>query len=174
MSEVLILNADYQPISLIPLSVVSWQQAIKLHWLGRLHILHSYEDKKIHSPSTTMDMPAVCVTTKYYNVPKEVRFSRENLYIRDTFTCQYCNELFNSSELTIDHVIPRAKGGGTSWENCVASCRPCNNHKGDKLIRPIHTPQLPTYYDLARKKLTKGMHTRHHSWDQYLGKLVAA
>lgn len=167
MSETLILNADYRPISLVPLSVVNWQHAIKLHWLNRIQILHTYEDRLIHSPSTTMEMPAVAVTQKYYRIPQEAKFSRNNLFLRDTFTCQYCAELFPSSELTIDHVVPRSLGGGTDWENCVASCKSCNSEKGSKLIKPLIKPYKPTYWELAKKKRKK-IELQHPSWAKYL------
>lgn len=167
MSETLILNADYRPISLVPLSVVAWQQAIKLHWLNRIQIIHEYEDRDIHSPSCTMQMPAVGVTLRYYKIPQEAKFSRNNLFLRDTFTCQYCGELFPQSELTVDHVIPRSLGGGTDWENCVASCRSCNSNKGSKLITPITQPYTPTYWELAKKKRNK-IQIQHPSWAQYL------
>jgi 5-methylcytosine-specific restriction endonuclease McrA len=168
MSHTLILNADYQPISLIPLSVIDWQQAIKLQWLGKLHVLHTYEDWIVHSPTTSFHVPAVCVTSKYYKVPLDANFSRSNLYIRDAFVCQYCNEQYSTSELSIDHVIPQSLGGGTSWENCVTSCKPCNHGKGSKLIKPIRQPYAPSYWDLARKSVGRHVKIKHDSWRQYL------
>ena len=167
MSDTLILNADYQPISFVPLSAVGWQQAVKLHWLDRVYVLHTYDDKQIHSPSTTIQMPAVCATKKFYKIPQEAKFSRNNLFLRDTFNCQYCGELFPQSELTIDHVIPRSLGGGTDWENCVSSCKSCNSNKGSRLIKPITHPYTPTYWELAKKKKNK-IHLQHSSWGQYL------
>lgn len=169
MNQTLILNADFTPISLVPLSIVRWQHAIKLYWLDRVTILHNYEDKEIHSPSTTMLMPAVCATKKYYKIPQEAKFTRNNLFLRDTFTCQYCNELFNQSELTIDHVIPKSLGGGTDWENCVASCSRCNSTKGSKTIQPIKQPYKPTYWELAKKRSQK-LEVQHDSWYNYLAK----
>jgi len=167
MSTTLILNADYQPISMVPLSTVPWPHALKLYWLDRVHIIHEYEDREIHSPSCTMNMPAVCVTKKYYKIPQEAKFSRNNLLLRDTFTCQYCAELFPTSELTIDHVIPRSLGGKTNWENCVASCRSCNGKKGSDLIPPLKQPYKPTYWELAKKKRSK-VELMHTSWEQYI------
>jgi 5-methylcytosine-specific restriction endonuclease McrA len=168
MSDTLILNADYQPISFVPLSAVGWQQAVKLHWLDRVYVLHTYDDKQIHSPSTTIQMPAVCATKKFYKIPQEAKFSRNNLFLRDTFNCQYCGELFSQSELTVDHVIPRSLGGGTDWENCVASCKACNSNKGSKLINPMIQPYAPTYWELAKKKKQK-IQIQHPSWEEYLG-----
>jgi len=166
MSTTLILNADHRPISLVPLSAVPWQHAIKLHWLNRVTILHSY-DTVIHSPSLSMQMPAVAVTNKFYRIPQEAKFTRNNLFLRDTFTCQYCAELFSQTELTVDHVIPKSLGGGSNWENCVASCKSCNSMKGSDIIKPIRDPYKPSYWDLAKKKRNK-IEILHPSWEQYI------
>ena len=111
MADTLLLNADHQPISILPLSVIGWQHALKLYFLDRIVILESYEDRVIRSEHMSINVPAVAVTKEYYNFKKGVKFSRHNMYLRDLYQCQYCGDTFPTSELTIDHVIPRAMGG---------------------------------------------------------------
>ena len=127
----LVLNADYRPLSYLPLSLWSWQDAIKAVWLDRVTILAEYEDV-VRSPSTTIRIPSVVVLKDYVKPAKSTAFTRFNLFLRDEFTCQYCGA---KGELTFDHVVPRAKGGRTTWENVVAACGPCNLRKGSKLLK---------------------------------------
>jgi len=168
MSDTLVLNADFQPLSLVPLSVMPWQQAIKLLYLDRVTLLHEYTDKDLHSPSITMPMPSVVVTKKYYNVKLHAKFNRYNLFLRDLFVCQYCGDQFSIKELTIDHVVPRCRGGKTSWTNCVTSCKKCNSHKGSKLINPISKPIQPSYFKLAKNKSHLDFPIKDEVWRDYL------
>jgi len=124
----LVLNADYRPLSYYPLSLWSWQEAVKAAYLDRVDILARY-DAKVHSPTTSIRIPSVVVLRDYVAPQKTVAFTRFNLFLRDGFRCQYCGA---KTELTFDHVVPRAHGGVTSWENVVAACSPCNLHKGSK------------------------------------------
>ena len=100
----LLLNKDYSPISILPLSIVNWQHAIKLMFLDRITVLESYEQHVAHSSNLAIHYPAVAVTNNYFDNKRKVKFSRSNLYLRDLFTCAYCNETFDYNELTIDHV----------------------------------------------------------------------
>ena len=143
MPDCLILNANYQPLSWLPLSVISWQQAVKLHYMEKIKVLEWYADWEVHSPSTTLKVPALAITRDYHNFQKGVRFSRSNLYLRDLFQCQYCAETFDYHELNIDHVQPMSKGGKTNWENCVTSCIPCNSRKQNFFKKPIREPFKP-------------------------------
>ena len=122
MSDTLLLNSNYEPISILPLSVIDWQHAIKLMYLGKVRILETYSDWLIRSEHVTINVPSVCVTTDYFHYKKNVKFSRYNMYLRDLFQCQYCQEVFDFEDLTIDHVNPRANGGKTVWDNCVTAC----------------------------------------------------
>jgi len=169
MSDTLLLNSDYTPISILPLSVIDWQHAIKLIWLGRVTVIDTYPDRLIRSERVAMNIPSICVTRDYFHYKKHVKFSRNHLYLRDLFKCQYCGEVYDYDELTIDHVIPRSKGGLTTWENTVTSCKSCNYKKGDRLITPMVTPYQPDYYHLVNKWKTRPVVVRRETWYQYLG-----
>jgi 5-methylcytosine-specific restriction endonuclease McrA len=168
MSDTLILNANYQPLSWLPLSIIPWQQAVKLLFLDKIKIMETYADWEIHSPSTTMQVPALAITRDYHNFQKGVRFSRQNLYLRDLFQCQYCGDTFESADLTIDHVHPLSKGGKTNWENCVAACYDCNTHKSNKYQRPLREPFKPDYWTLINRRKRMAHFIRHPSWKLYL------
>jgi 5-methylcytosine-specific restriction endonuclease McrA len=115
-----------------PHKVISWQRAIVLSFLGKVEVLTEY-DEVIRSPSVALRAPAV-VRMHRAHVPHRtsIRFCRENVFRRDAFACQYCGEIFSACDLTFDHVMPRARGGRTDWENIVTCCRPCNDRKRDR------------------------------------------
>lgn len=169
MSDVLLLNRDLSPINVLPLSVIGWQHAVKLMCLGKVTVLETYPDWKIHSPTTTMEVPSVCMTNEYFNYKKSIRFSRANVYLRDLFQCQYCADTFDYEDLTIDHVIPRYSGGKTTWDNTVTSCFPCNSKKGHKHAKPLRAPYKPDYYGLLGKWKSMPVKIKCDSWYQYLG-----
>ena len=170
MSDTLLLNQNYEPISVLPLSVINWQHAIKLMYLGRVHVLETYPDWIVHSERLAINVPSVCVTKDYFHYKKHVKFSRYNLYMRDLFKCQYCDDVFDYDELTIDHVVPRMAGGKSVWENCVTACKACNHAKGSKTnIRPKTKPYKPDYYNLVGKWKNMPITVRRESWYQYLG-----
>ncbi len=169
MSDTLLLNANYEPISVLPLSVVGWQHAIKLVFLDRVKVLETYDDWVVHSAKMSMPVPSVCVAKEYFNSKQRVKFSRSNLYLRDMYQCQYCAETFEPEDLTLDHVIPRMEGGATSWENAVTACKPCNFKKGSKLQKPLRMPYKPDYYHLVNKWKNRPFTVRHPSWYEYLG-----
>ena len=127
----LVLNADFRPLSYYPLSLWPWQEAIKAAWLERVDIVAEY-DEYVHSPSVTLKIPSVVVLKDFVKPQKRVAFTRFNLFLRDEFRCQYCG---SKGDLTFDHVLPRAKGGITSWVNVVAACSPCNLKKGSRLLQ---------------------------------------
>ena len=169
MSDCLLLNQDYRPISILPLSVISWQHAIKLMYLKKVTVIETYPDWIIRSERLAINVPSVCVTKEYFNYKRAVKFSRGNMYLRDLYTCQYCGEVFPSSNLTIDHVIPRMMGGKTNFDNCVTSCKPCNHKKGSKLMKPLREPYKPDYYSLVAKWKDRKITVPQKSWYQYLG-----
>ena len=126
MNSVLILNADYSPLQIAPLSTISWKEAVKLVWLDQVEVLEYYDDWFVHSPSVTLQVPSVIVTKTYVKTSRGVKFNKTNLCIRDEYTCQYCIQKFDSKSLTIDHVLPRSHGGKTNWQNVCCACGPCN------------------------------------------------
>jgi 5-methylcytosine-specific restriction endonuclease McrA len=170
MSDTLLLNSNFEPISILPLSVINWQHAIKLMFLGKVRVLETYPNWLLHSEKLTINVPSVCVTVDYFHYKKHVKFSRYNMYLRDLFQCQYCNEVYDFDNLTIDHVVPRVNGGKTMWTNCVTACKSCNHSKGQKTnILPRIMPYKPDYYALVKKWKALPFTVRQASWNQYLG-----
>ena len=170
MSDCLLLNANFEPISVLPLSVIDYRHAIKLMYLGRVTVLETYSDWLIRSERLTLNVPSVCVTKDYFPHKQHVKFSRYNMYLRDLFKCAYCEEVFDYDELTIDHVVPRAVGGKTNWTNCTTSCKACNSAKGHKTnVKPRIMPYKPDYYQLVAKWKAGPIIVRQPSWNQYLG-----
>ena len=165
----LVLNADYRPLSYYPLSLWTWQEAVKAAFLDRVTILAEY-DAVVRSPSTEIKIPSVVVLKDYVKPAKSVAFTRFNLFLRDGFTCQYCGA---QGEMTFDHVVPRARGGRTTWENVVASCGPCNLRKGSRTLkqsglslrRPPRRPTPAELHNVGRKFPPN--HCRE-SWMDYL------
>ena len=123
----LVLNADFRPLSYYPLSLWSWQDAIKAVFLERVNIVANY-DRAVRSPSFEMLLPSVVSLKTYVKPSTHPAFTRFNVFLRDRFACQYCGE---RDDLTFDHIIPRSRGGQTTWHNVVAACSPCNLRKGN-------------------------------------------
>ena len=165
----LVLNADFRPLSYYPLSLWPWQEAIKAVFLDRVTIVAEY-DEMVHSPSMALRIPSVVVLKDYVKPQKRVAFTRFNLFLRDEFCCQYCGA---TGDLTFDHVVPRARGGVTSWENVVAACSKCNLHKGSKSLRrsglslrkPPRQPGAEELKNLGRKFPPGHL---HESWTDFL------
>jgi 5-methylcytosine-specific restriction endonuclease McrA len=170
MSSTLVLAPDFSPVSYLPLSTVCWQTAIKLIFINKVSVIEWYDDWVIHSAKLNIRVPAVIVANRGYKRNSfGMRFSRENLYLRDLYSCQYCDETISGKELTIDHVIPVSQGGKTTWENSVTCCRSCNTAKGNKLWKPRRRPEAPDYWRLVNRIQNVHMHIAHASWQQYLG-----
>jgi len=168
----LILNADYRPLSYLPLSTWSWQDAVKAIFRGTVTVLSEYE-RVIRSPRFEMKLPSVLVLNEYVDVMRKPAFTRFNVFLRDQWTCQYCGNKFKTRELTFDHVIPRAKGGVSEWENIVAACQPCNIKKGHKLpheanMHPIKEPREPSMQELQRHGRKIPTNFLHDSWRDFL------
>lgn len=122
--KALVLNIDYSPIT-----VCTVQRAFLLVYLRKAELVKANNSYSFHTVNETFAMPAVIKLTRYVNIPyKGVSLSRENVFKRDGFECQYCG---TKKELTIDHIIPKAKGGKTSWNNLVTACKKCNSKKGN-------------------------------------------
>ncbi|HEY2226328.1 MAG TPA: HNH endonuclease, partial [Xanthobacteraceae bacterium] len=110
----LVLNADFRPLSYFPLSIWSWQDAVKAVFLDRVSVISEY-DRKIHSPSFEMRLPSVIALKEYVPAARRPAFTRFNVFLRDRFNCQYCGGDFATNELTFDHVVPKSRGGRTAW-----------------------------------------------------------
>ena len=168
MRTTLVLNADFAPLQLVPLSLISWQDAISLIYQGKARAVDNYENEWVHSPSIAYQVPSVIVLLGYKKISHKPKYSKFNIKLRDEFTCQYCNKIKSPKSLTIDHVKPKSKGGKTTWTNIVSACKPCNQLKKDHIhIRPKTNPYVPSYYELA-KKLLKQNGLRHKKWQPYI------
>jgi 5-methylcytosine-specific restriction endonuclease McrA len=165
----LVLNADYRPLSYYPLSLWPWQEAIKAAYLDRVDILAEY-DQVVRSPTTEIRIPSVVVLREYVRPQKRVAFTRFNLFLRDGFSCQYCGA---RGDLTFDHVVPRARGGVTSWENVVAACGSCNLTKGSRSLRQVgfhlrKPPRQPSSDELRNVGRRFPPNYLHDSWMDFL------
>ena len=165
----LVLNADFRPLSYYPLSLWSWQDAIKAVFMDRVNIVSHY-DKVVRSPSFEMQLPSVVSLKTYIKPSRQPAFTRFNVFLRDRFSCQYCG---SREDLTFDHVIPRSKGGTTTWENVVAACSPCNLRKADRMpseaeMWPRTAPFQPSVTDLHRNGRLFPPNYLHESWMDYL------
>lgn len=130
--KVLVLNHNYEP-----LSVCHVKKAVVLLYLGKAELIEPYDDKYLHSVSLTIPFPSIVRLSSYVRVPyKKIVLSRKNILRRDGHRCQYCAR--TDVALTVDHVIPRARGGEDSWENLVTACVRCNNKKGDRSPAEAH------------------------------------
>jgi 5-methylcytosine-specific restriction endonuclease McrA len=161
--RVLVLNATYEPIN-----VCTVRRAVVLLLKEKAELLERGM-WELHSESSTLARPVVIRLVSYVNVPRDAhrrKITRRAVFARDSWTCQYCG---SRSNLTVDHVIPRSKGGSSNWENIVASCAPCNRRKGDRLphqvnMHPRVKPRMPSpnvFIQLASPTIPA-------TWKQYL------
>ncbi|HUG38389.1 MAG TPA: HNH endonuclease [Candidatus Limnocylindrales bacterium] len=186
-SSVLVLNRLWQPVN-----TCSARRAITLLYLGHAQVVHVDGEQNflthdfhswtklscqgggpevVRTVMSFLRIPRIIVLSLFDKLPrKDVKFTRENIFLRDQHTCQYCGIRFESRELNIDHVIPRDKGGRTTWENVVCSCVPCNTRKGNKLPRearmiPIREPRPPRWRPFAS---SFGSSIPHESWRHFV------
>ncbi|HXK54509.1 MAG TPA: HNH endonuclease [Hyphomicrobiales bacterium] len=165
----LVLNADFRPLSYYPLSLWGWQDTVKAVCLDRVNIVSEY-DRAVHSPSFEMRLPSVVSLKSYIKPARHPAFTRFNLFLRDRFVCQYCGA---NNDLTFDHLVPRSRGGQTTWENVVAACSPCNLRKGGKMpdearMWPSQLPFRPTVFQLHHNGRRFPPNYLHDSWLDYL------
>jgi 5-methylcytosine-specific restriction endonuclease McrA len=165
----LILNADYRPLSYFPLSLWSWQDTIRAVFMERVNIVSEY-DQVVRSPSFEMKLPSVVSLKTYISHQRQPAFTRFNVFLRDRFTCQYCGL---KSDLTFDHLVPRSKGGRTTWNNVVTACASCNLKKGsrrcfDAHMHPAQKPFKPDMMTLHRNGRAFPPNYLHDSWQDYL------
>jgi len=165
----LVLNADYTPLSYYPLSLWPWQTAVKAMFLERVDVVAHY-DREVHSPSRALKLPSVIALRQFVKPNEYPAFTRFNLFLRDRFRCVYCG---SGRELTFDHVIPRAHGGRTTWENVATACAPCNLRKGGRTPAQAHMhierePIRPTSWQLQDHGKSFPPNYLHQSWRDYL------
>jgi 5-methylcytosine-specific restriction endonuclease McrA len=169
MQQVLVLNASYEP-----LNVCSVKRAHVLVFKGKAEVIESLE-QPLRSATDTYPWPHVIRLVTYVRVPRTVqrKISRRALFARDGWRCVYCGD--RNTRLTLDHVVPRSRGGNSVWENVVTSCAPCNLRKGNRLPEEVSMtlrspPRPPTpvlFIKLAAPSIPTG-------WQPYLAQLGAA
>lgn len=168
----LILNADYRPLSYFPLSLWSWQDALRAIFRETVIVVSEYE-RVVRSPTCEIKLPSVLALKEYIPAAQKPAFTRFNVFLRDNWQCQYCGDAFRTQELTFDHIIPRSRGGRTSWTNIVAACRDCNILKGDSLpqecgMYPLQQPYQPTIFELQDHGRKFPPNFLHESWGDFL------
>jgi len=131
-APVLVLNATFEPIN-----VTAVRRALVLMLKGVAQAEET-NHSEVHSTSKAIQVPSVIRLLSYRHIPQQSRaLSRKNILLRDRNTCQYCGEVMAASDLTLDHVIPRSRGGNSTWENLVACCHGCNRQKGNRMLHEI-------------------------------------
>ena len=187
-SSVLVLNRSY-----LPIHVTNVRRAFSLIYQGIARAVNEQyqtfdfeswsqlavarEAEAIGTPRGPMRVPRVIVLVGFDRIPKRhVRFSRINIFARDSFTCQYCGQRPSRSELNLDHVVPRALGGRSTWENVVCSCVECNRRKGGRTpgqagLRLRRLPARPRWTPLMNLMLSS---VRYHEWRPFLNVVDAS
>jgi 5-methylcytosine-specific restriction endonuclease McrA len=168
----LVLNADFRPLSYFPLSLWSWQDSIKAVFLDRVNVVSEY-DRAVRSPSWEIRLPSVIALKEYIPMARRPAFTRFNVFLRDRFSCQYCGGGYSTEGLTFDHVVPRARGGRTVWQNVVTACEPCNLKKGYRLpheagLKLRRPPYQPTNFELQENGRAFPPNYLHESWRDFL------
>ena len=165
--KVLLLNHSYEVLSFI-----TERKAIRLIVKEKVEVLHSWIDGAIKYASGVMNFPAV-IRLKYLikkSFSRRPPFSRRAVFKRDKNECQYCGQHLNSDSITIDHITPRSRGGKSTFENCVTSCKTCNKRKGHKSIEeagltlrimPVAPKSYPHFVDADD--------AWNDEWNKYLG-----
>ena len=166
-TPVLVLNASYEPIN-----ICGARRALVLVLKG---VARTEEEQgtTLHSHRATMQMPSVIRLLEYRRIPHQTRaLSRKNILLRDRNTCQYCQLVLPAADLTLDHVLPRSRGGQSTWENLVACCKACNRRKGNHLLHELSEMKL------LREPRPFTLHTSRHimrmigsadaNWRKYL------
>ncbi len=149
-APVLVLNASYEPIN-----VCAARRAIVLVLKG-VAMTEEENGHFLHAARIAIRVPSVIRLLEYRRIPHQTRaLSRKNILLRDRNSCQYCGAVLASSELTLDHVVPRSRGGLSTWENLVACCHPCNRRKGNQL-------PMEANMKLIREPRAFNLHTSRH------------
>ena len=168
----LVLNADFRPLSYYPLSLCSWQNAIKAVFLERVSVIENY-DLEVKSPSRTFKLPSVIALKDFITPQRKPAFTRFNVFLRDNFTCQYCYQMFSANDLTFDHLVPKCLNGKTTWDNVVSACTSCNLKKGRRLLESSgmklnKLPTKPSSILLQSNGKNFPPNYLHKSWRDYL------
>lgn len=156
----LVLNADHLPLSYAPLSIWNWMTVARAVTRGAAMPVHHY-DIELRSPSTTLRLPSVIAMNRYVRRSNAVALTRYAIFLRDRFQCLYCP---SHADLTFDHVVPRAAGGLTTWENIASACGRCNGIKGSRSLKASgltlrYAPYEPTRHQI--EAIARSLPPRH-------------
>lgn len=187
MSDVLVLNKSFYAIQ-----VINWQRAVSLVYLDHARVVdeeyntYDFDDWRelskemtkepsgyIHTPTFSLAIPDVIILRQFDEVPKsDVKFTRRNIYEHYNYKCAYCGFRYSTTELNLEHVIPRSRGGRTDWSNVVTSCIPCNLRKGNRLpeeakMKLLVTPTKPKWRGTAAIVFRPGFHVKA-SWQRFV------
>jgi len=163
---VLVLNATFEPIN-----VTAVRRALMLVLKGVAQT-EEHNHSEVHSASSAVKVPSVIRLLSYRHIPQQTRaLSRKNILLRDRNICQFCSSHLPSSELTLDHVMPRSRGGHSSWENLVACCYDCNNRKGNRTpeeagLQLVRRPRPFTLH--TSRQLMRLIGRQDEKWRKYL------
>jgi 5-methylcytosine-specific restriction endonuclease McrA len=164
--RVLVLNASYEPIN-----VCSERRAVVMIFKGVAR-MEEHNGHMLHSSRITMHAPSVIRLTEYIHIPfKNRSLSRKNILLRDHSTCQYCGKHLPPSELTLDHVHPRSRGGESTWDNLVACCKRCNHRKGNRTPEEaaMHLVRRPRGFSLhVSRQIMRYLGRADEAWRKYL------
>ena len=162
--NVLKLDSSFKPIE-----VVSWQEAFILTYVGKAWAVE-YSDHYVNSATQRFKVPLVIalyqfIDEKFFKLP----CTRKNVIVRDDYQCQYCTKRFHEKELTLDHVVPRSKGGPTEWENVVCACKKCNQTKANYYLEDcsltlLKKPKRPSFRQLIKLRFKD----TNNPWVSYL------
>ena len=183
--KVLVLNADFRPMFYSPLSTAHWQQVMFLYVKGlttgipRFNVVEHYPDVYVHHGrgDGRIQLPSVIAHLEYRPPPQRVPMTKYNVFLRDDFTCQYTGEKLPSNQLSWDHVVPRAQGGGTTWDNIVSAKQKINELKDDMTLEEFEKrhgytlramPKTPTWGELYNKGKKYPPRFLHETWQDYL------
>ncbi|HWQ14403.1 MAG TPA: HNH endonuclease [Roseiflexaceae bacterium] len=162
--RVLVLNASYEPLQLI-----SIRRAIVLLLQDKAELVEAAE-QRLRARGLSLEVPVVIRLVRYIKIPRRLRLpcSRRGVLARDRETCQYCGVQPGRAQLTVDHILPRSRGGLTTWENVVAACRDCNHRKGGRTPEEANmtlqtVPRQPQFVAFA----LLGELERHDVWKKY-------
>ena len=164
MKQTLLLDSSY-----FPLQMIDWKKALSLFFTERAEVVEHHADVEIRSTRESYKLPKVMRLFCKIGDINVVKFNRLNVFYRDKFLCQYCHQKFKVSELTLDHVYPKSRGGKTNWENIVSACAKCNTKKADKLTNechmyPLKKPIEPKWISLFLMKLNRTEKTVWKDW----------
>lgn len=188
MSDTLVLNKNFYAVQ-----ICDWKKALSLLYQGHAqavdqdYISYSFQDwitysatlngstEFVRTPNLKLAVPEVIRLTRYDSLPRsDVKFTRRNIYQHYGYRCSYCGFEFTPKKLNLDHILPRSRGGQTSWKNIVPSCMECNTHKGDRTpeeagMKLLVTPSRPTWRG-PQIQIAQSTDVCKSSWERFIDK----